>query len=63
MIAAPRREGDFAAVFAFASPQNQAATGPLERFTRMLRTPAYAPLIGHRAASIVTTMQVEASRF
>ncbi len=25
----------------------------------MLRTPAYAPLVGHRAASIVTTMQVE----
>ncbi len=24
----------------------------------MLRTPAYAPLVGHRAASIVTTMQV-----
>ena len=54
----PRRYGDFATVFAFASPQNQAATGPVERFASMLRTPAYAPLIGHSAASIVTTMQV-----
>jgi hypothetical protein len=55
---AVHRLGDFAAVFAFASPQNQAATGPLERFRAMLHTPAYVPLIKHRDASIVTTMQV-----
>jgi hypothetical protein len=36
--------------FAFASPANRRATGPLEHFTRMVHGPVYAPMIGHRGA-------------
>lgn len=34
----------------FASPGNQRATGPIQRFASMLRSPAYDGLLGHRAA-------------
>lgn len=34
------RQGDFSTVFAFASPSNKAATGPLERFAQMI---VYSP--------------------
>ena len=40
--------------WSFASPGNQAATGPLERFAGMLRNPLYAGLLEHRAASLGT---------
>lgn len=33
--------------FRFASPENQAFTGPLERFERMLHSPLYAPLLNY----------------
>ena len=36
----------------FASPGNRAATGPLERFALMLRSPAYLGLLEHRAAQL-----------
>ena len=55
------RSLDHETVFAFASPANQAATGPVERFASMLRTPAYEPLLRHRSADIVATMQVNLS--
>jgi len=38
-----------ARVFAFASPANQAVTGPSARFAQMLRA-AYPELLGHRSA-------------
>lgn len=38
--------------WAFASPANQAATGPLERFARMLRGSVYGGLLGHRAVQL-----------
>ena len=41
-----------AAAYAFASPGNQAATGPLPRFARMLRAPAYRGLLGSRAVQL-----------
>lgn len=41
------RADDMAGVYAFASPANKAFTGPLPRFSAMVRAPAYAPLIGH----------------
>ena len=36
--------------WAFASPGNRAATGPVSRFAAMLHGPAYGGLLGHRAA-------------
>jgi uncharacterized protein DUF4864 len=36
--------------FNFASPANKRMTGPLARFEAMVRSPAYGPMIDHRAA-------------
>ena len=36
----------------FASPGKRAATGPLERFSAMLRSPQYVGLLEHRAAQL-----------
>ena len=43
-----RRDGDegIATVFRFASPGNRASTGPLERFTRMIKG-GYSDMLGH----------------
>ena len=38
--------------FALAHPDNQRMTGPLERFAMMIRSPAYSPLLDHRAHQI-----------
>ena len=49
----PRRGGAGPGVriaWAFASPGNRAATGPLSRFAAMLRSPLYVGLLDHRAA-------------
>jgi hypothetical protein len=35
----------------FASPANRRATGPLDRFTRMVRGPRYAPMVDHVEAT------------
>ena len=37
--------------FDFASPGNKAQTGPLERFTSMVLSPPYRPLVNHAEAS------------
>jgi len=37
--------------FRFASPGNRAATGPLDRFIQLVRSPAYKPLLNHKSAS------------
>lgn len=34
----------------FASPANRRATGPLDRFVRMVEGPRYAPMIDHETA-------------
>ena len=39
-------------VWAFAHPRNRAITGPLARFTRMIRGPGYNVLIKHRRHQI-----------
>ena len=39
------RDGGIAVVFKFASPANQQTTGPLERFAKMVRAPAYLPML------------------
>ena len=36
----------------FASPGNQQATGPLEHFIPMVKSPAYLPLVGSQASDV-----------
>lgn len=51
-------------MFAHASPQNKAATGPVERFAFMLRQhPAYAPLMRHYSAETVQRLQPSESTY
>jgi hypothetical protein len=38
--------------FRFASPTNQAVTGPVDRFIAMVKRPPYGALVNHRAASV-----------
>jgi hypothetical protein len=46
----PTPDHGIAVAFAFASPANQKATGPVEKFARMIKSPEYRPLLDHRAA-------------
>lgn len=39
-------------VWELAHPNNKKMTGPIERFARLLASPGYQPLIGHRAHEI-----------
>ena len=48
------------AAWAFAHPSNQRATGPLERFTRMLKSPTYRALINHSAHEVELVTATEA---
>ena len=36
--------------FRFASPANKGHTGPLDRFTRMIKNPLYSPMLNHQTA-------------
>ena len=45
----PLTDSGVARVWAFAHPANRIVTGPLARFTRMLKSKPYRALIGHRA--------------
>jgi hypothetical protein len=54
----PHEDAGIEAAFAFASPANKRATGPLERFRRLFDTPAYGPMIDHDGATY-STPQVE----
>jgi hypothetical protein len=38
--------------FKFASPANQQATGPIERFIPLVKSPAYLPMINCRSADV-----------
>ena len=38
--------------FRFASPGNQAMTGPVERFAEMIKRPPYDVLVNHRSAAV-----------
>ena len=46
----PTRDAGIATTFRFASPGNRELTGPLARFTQIVRAPGYLPLIDHRIA-------------
>lgn len=39
-------------VFRFASPANKRNTGPLTRFTQMIKTPTYRPMLNHLRAEL-----------
>ena len=43
----PRPNAGIEQVWAFAHPRNRVITGPLSRFTRMLRGPGYSVLVNH----------------
>ena len=45
----PYADAGIATTFAFASPGNKVNTGPLQKFARMIRTPAYGIMIDHVA--------------
>jgi hypothetical protein len=40
-------DSGIALTFTFASPSNRVNTGPLERFTEMLKGPLYSPMLNH----------------
>ena len=39
--------------FRFASPRNKVQTGPLSRFIKLVRSPAYSPLLNHLDATFL----------
>ncbi len=45
----PETNSGVARVWAFAHPANRIVTGPIARFTKMLQSPPYRALIGHRS--------------
>jgi len=51
-VAGTDRRAGITQVWYFAHPENQAVTGPLQRFSRLFDLPAYAPLIGLRDYAI-----------
>ena len=55
----PAPDAGIEQTWAFAHPDNRAATGPLERFAAMIRSPAYAPLLNHRHHSIEQVVENE----
>lgn len=55
----PRRDAGIERTWAFAHPDNKRITGPLERFTAMIKSPGYRALVGHRKHVIETVVQTE----
>ena len=56
----PSKDAGFATVFRFTSPENQEQTGPLPRFSKMIRE-GFGELLNHRSAKLPPTVQ-EADR-
>ena len=50
----PYEDRGIEVTFNIASPTNKRVTGPLERFTVMVRNPTYGPMIDHRSAEYET---------
>ena len=48
-------------VWNFAHPSNRRMTGPLPRFARMIKSPAYRPLLGHRQHEIKVASETSTS--
>ncbi|GAX86609.1 hypothetical protein CEUSTIGMA_g14017.t1, partial [Chlamydomonas eustigma] len=49
---------DIPGVYAFASPLNKSATGPLSNFSRLFDSPVYKPLLGHTKAESLRRIQL-----
>lgn len=49
--------GGIRLAFRFASPGNQASTGPVERFISLVHQPPYAPMLNHREARLDERVQ------
>ncbi|MGA8660130.1 MAG: DUF4864 domain-containing protein [Chthoniobacterales bacterium] len=54
----PKPDAGIEKTFRFASPSNKLATGPLEKFTEIVRSPTYAPML-NSLSTAVTWSQVE----
>jgi hypothetical protein len=48
----PKSNAGIERAFRFASPNNKEATGPLENFVRIVKSPAYSPLLNNRSSLI-----------
>jgi len=48
----PAPDSGIAKVFEFASPENQAQTGPLPKFIKMVKTAEYLPMVNHRRSML-----------
>lgn len=53
------RRGDLATVFGFASPRSQLLSGGYARFQTMMSNPLYQPLLGHKGAELLHTLQLD----
>ena len=49
----PQTDAGIERAFRFASPSNKTATGPLEKFTQIVKSPAYSPMLNNVSSSIV----------
>lgn len=49
---APHVDAGIETTFDFASRTNKRATGPLERFAKIVKSPAYRPMIEHESATL-----------
>jgi hypothetical protein len=49
----PQTDAGIERVFRFASPSNKTATGPLEKFARIVKSPVYSSMLNNVSSSIV----------
>jgi uncharacterized protein DUF4864 len=49
----PQTDAGIERAFRFASPSNKTATGPLEKFAQIVKSPAYAPMLNNVSSSII----------
>jgi hypothetical protein len=49
----PTSDAGIERAFRFASPSNKQLTGPLEKFIRIVKSPAYSPMLNSVSSSIV----------
>lgn len=56
----PMPNAGIATAFRFASPDNRRLTGPLDRFTAMVRGESYRDLLDHRSAELLSPMETPA---
>ncbi len=53
----PLPNSGIATVFRFASPSNKEATGPLDRFTMMVKGDPYRDMLNHRQSELMPAME------